>query len=75
MTVDLPAAWQRFSSDEDARVAIVTGAGARAFCAGMDVKERAEGLSRAADAGNRSTIPSRVRPCGSRRGRTSLRSR
>ena len=49
MTVDLPEAWQRFEADEEARVAIVTGAGTFAFCAGMDVKERAAGFSRAAD--------------------------
>ena len=49
MTVDLPAAWQHFSADDDARVAIVTGAGALAFCAGMDVKQRAEGFARASD--------------------------
>ena len=49
MTVDLPEAWQRFEADAEARVAIVTGAGAFAFCAGMDVKERAAGFARAAD--------------------------
>jgi enoyl-CoA hydratase/carnithine racemase len=34
----LGAAWQRFAED-DARVAILTGAGDRAFCAGADVGE------------------------------------
>ncbi len=34
---DLNAAWQRFIEDEEAWVAIVTGAG-RAFCAGVDLK-------------------------------------
>lgn len=49
MTVDLPEAWQRFSTDKDARIAIITGSGALAFCAGMDVKQRAEGFTRSAD--------------------------
>ena len=35
----LHAAWQRFEADEAALVAILTGAGERAFCAGMDLKE------------------------------------
>ncbi len=63
MTVDLPEAWQRFSADDDARVAIVTGAGERAFCAGMDVKERAEGFSRASDGEeSQQSAPVRVSP-------------
>ena len=33
------AAWKRFEEDDSARVAILTGAGDRAFCAGMDLKE------------------------------------
>ena len=37
---DLNAAWERFRDDEDAWVAIVTGAG-RAFCAGADMKDPA----------------------------------
>ena len=49
MTVDLPEAWQRFEADAEARVAIISGAGTFAFCAGMDVKERAAGFARAAD--------------------------
>ncbi len=32
-------AWCRFEKDESAQVAILTGAGDRAFCAGMDLKE------------------------------------
>jgi enoyl-CoA hydratase/carnithine racemase len=37
---DLNAAWLRFREDDDAWVAIVTGAG-RAFCAGADLKDGA----------------------------------
>src|SRR3990172_3501202 len=37
----LTEAWNDFNSDDDMWVAIVTGAGDRAFCAGMDMKERA----------------------------------
>ncbi len=37
----LAAAWQRFDNDADARVAILTGAGDKAFCAGADLKEMA----------------------------------
>jgi 2-(1,2-epoxy-1,2-dihydrophenyl)acetyl-CoA isomerase len=39
LRVDLNAAFARFRDEEDAWVAIVTGAG-RAFCAGQDLKER-----------------------------------
>jgi enoyl-CoA hydratase len=38
MTGRMLAAMDRFETDEDAWVAIVTGAGERAFCAGMDLK-------------------------------------
>jgi enoyl-CoA hydratase/carnithine racemase len=34
--------FRRFEADPDARVAILTGAGEKAFCAGMDLKEAAE---------------------------------
>lgn len=37
----LAVAWQRFDNDADARVAILTGAGDKAFCAGADLKEMA----------------------------------
>jgi enoyl-CoA hydratase/carnithine racemase len=35
-------AFARFEGDADARVAILTGAGGKAFCAGMDLKEAAQ---------------------------------
>jgi enoyl-CoA hydratase/carnithine racemase len=38
----LAAAWERFAKDSEARVAILTGAGDKAFCAGADLKEMAQ---------------------------------
>lgn len=38
----LAAAWERFGKDAEARVAILTGAGDKAFCAGADLKEMAQ---------------------------------
>src|SRR5690606_30475075 len=38
----LRQAWARFEQDSDARVAILTGAGDRAFCAGMDLVEMSQ---------------------------------
>jgi enoyl-CoA hydratase len=38
----LRAAWQRFEADPDARIAILTGSGDKAFCAGGDLKEMVE---------------------------------
>ena len=35
----LGAAWHRFAGEDDARIAIITGAGNRAFCAGANVGE------------------------------------
>src|SRR5512137_2897402 len=37
----LKEGFERFEADADAKVAILTGAGDRAFCAGMDLKEAA----------------------------------
>ncbi len=34
----LIGAWRKFDRDDDARVAVITGAGERAFCAGADLK-------------------------------------
>ena len=39
MSAALREAWHRFRDDRDAWVAIITGAGDRAFCAGADVKD------------------------------------
>ncbi len=36
------AAWVRFEADASARIAILTGAGSKAFCAGGDLKEMVE---------------------------------
>ena len=38
----LRAAWARFEDDTEARIAILTGAGEKAFCAGGDLKEMVE---------------------------------
>jgi len=38
----LAEAWKRFQTDDDAWVAIVTGAGNKAFCAGFDLTDQAE---------------------------------
>src|ERR1051325_10139051 len=35
---DLAAAWQRIAADPEIRCAVLTGAGERIFCAGMDMK-------------------------------------
>lgn len=40
------AAWTRFQNDNDARVAIVTAAGDRAFSTGMDLKDQAERVAK-----------------------------
>jgi enoyl-CoA hydratase len=37
----LGEAWQRFEEDESLKVAVLTGSGEKAFCAGMDLKEAA----------------------------------
>ena len=39
----LRAAWTRFEADPEAKVAIVTGAGDKAFCAGYDIAEKQQG--------------------------------
>lgn len=38
----LRAAWARFEADDDLRIAILTGSGDKAFCAGGDLKEMVE---------------------------------
>lgn len=41
MSIALRDAWRRFRDDADAWVAIITGTGERAFCAGADMKDLA----------------------------------
>jgi len=48
LRLDTARAWKRFIEDDDAWVAILTGAG-RAFCAGRDIKQQAEGTERVSD--------------------------
>jgi crotonobetainyl-CoA hydratase len=43
LTRELAEAWRRFDAEDDALVAVLTGAG-RAFCAGLDMKEAAEAM-------------------------------
>ena len=54
---ELGEAIQRFDEDEDARVAIITGAG-RAFSAGRDLKERADDNSAGIQAKSRDSMSS-----------------
>jgi enoyl-CoA hydratase/carnithine racemase len=42
MMEDWEVAWRTFNADDNAWVAIITGAGDRGFCTGQDVKESAE---------------------------------
>lgn len=54
----LSEAWRRFRDDPDAWVAIVTGAGERAFSAGADLKDMSAGLeAEAAGTQSRAQIP------------------
>ncbi|HJM49565.1 MAG TPA: enoyl-CoA hydratase/isomerase family protein [Alphaproteobacteria bacterium] len=41
MNLELQEAWKRFRDDKDALVAIITGAGDKAFCAGWDLEDAA----------------------------------
>jgi enoyl-CoA hydratase/carnithine racemase len=38
----LPATWQALRDDRSVRAIVITGAGAREFCAGMDLRDLAE---------------------------------
>ena len=44
---ELVAVWREFDADESARVAVVTGAGDKAFCAGADLKTYTLNFARA----------------------------
>ncbi len=46
MREELRKAWERYASSDDQWVAILTGAGDRAFCAGIDLKERSRADAR-----------------------------
>ncbi|KIW25680.1 uncharacterized protein PV07_08841 [Cladophialophora immunda] len=43
---ELEALWQWYDAEDSLRVAIITGAGTKAFCTGMDLKGRAPGWRR-----------------------------
>ena len=60
-------AWTTFADDERCRVAIVTGAGDRAFSAGQDLKIRAELEEQGGDAPYRNRVR-RVTPIGEKLG-------
>ena len=45
---ELVAVWREFDADDSARVAVVTGAGEQAFCAGADLKTYTRNFARAA---------------------------
>jgi enoyl-CoA hydratase/carnithine racemase len=39
-TIELGALWKWYDADPELRCAVFTGAGEKAFCAGMDLKQR-----------------------------------
>lgn len=51
MADGLLAAWQEYVKDDDAWVAILSGAGDRAFCAGVDLKDPGQGQPGVANVG------------------------
>lgn len=62
MTVTVPETWARFDADDEARVAVLTGAGERAFCAGMDVRQVAEREAEGKNYRDGDQAPVRVSP-------------
>jgi enoyl-CoA hydratase len=56
---ELKQAWQRFLDEDDAYVAVLTGAGDRAFCAGGDLKAAREGSAATLDDADGVLGPSR----------------
>lgn len=66
MFEELPDAWKRFNEDKDAWVAIFTGAGDRALCAGVDVKEQARtgNMVKARDDAEGTKVQLTARHCG-----------
>ena len=59
LSTALGEAWADFNDDDDMWIAIVTGAGDRAFCAGMDLKERAS-MDAAGTTGQQQGTPRRT---------------
>ena len=57
MALELRDAWERVKGDPQVVCAIVTGAGDKAFCTGMDVADVAAGTSQAEGEEKRSTSP------------------
>ncbi|EQD54116.1 Enoyl-CoA hydratase/isomerase, partial [mine drainage metagenome] len=56
---DLVAAWERVRDEDDLRVAVLTGAGPKAFCAGVDLKRMGE-FYHSAPAGRRVEVWNRI---------------
>ena len=57
MAEELKEAWDEVKKDAEVVCAIVTGAGERAFCTGMDVADVADGSARKTGRQDRSTAP------------------
>ena len=66
-TIDLAELWQDFDRDPNLRVAILTAAGDRAFCSGVDVREAAEARARGEDSGFSRPIRATARQNGVRK--------
>ena len=63
MSRELPRMWRQFEEDDSAVVAVITGAGDKAFCAGGDIQALYHSISENHDAGevvNDPTPPSGV---------------
>ena len=45
-TIELGALWKWYDNEPSLRCAVITGAGEKAFCAGMDLKQRLEIIER-----------------------------
>jgi len=58
MSVELPRVWADVKSDPAVSVAVVTGAGAKALCAGFDVSDIASGTASVGEEKDRGTLAS-----------------